>query len=162
MAGEAAQGTHRPSYLLESMEKDGTRRYHSPAPTAQDPPDCVAHDAGGNLVGFELTELVSERAIRENQKGNKIYHNWGPREVIAATECLLRSKDSKQFHGGPYSGRVTLIFTDEITILFEEYQPVLSAHRFVNLPNTDEAYFLFSYNGVDRCPYVQLKVSKAS
>ena len=106
-----------------------------------------------------MTELVSEKAIRQNQSGKQIYCDWALSEVLAATDGLLKSKDSRPFQGGPYSRRVTIIFTDEITIPFEQYRPLLLNHCFAGLPNTDEAYFLFSYNGVDRCPYVRLQIS---
>ena len=149
-------------YLLESMEKDGIREYLSPLSASEDPPDCLARDLQDNLVGFEITELVSAYAIRENQRSNAIYRDWDAPEVLAHTEYLLRAKDAKVFHGGPYSKRITVIFTDEITIPVAQYQPLLSSHRFTSLPNTDEAYFLFPYDGTDRCPYVRLAVSKSA
>lgn len=147
-------------YLLESMCKDGNQRYHSPHPSQQLCPDCIAYTEAGDVVGIEVTELVSKTAIWENQKGNEIYRDWQPAEVIARIGERLQAKDAKQFHGGPYARRITIIFTDEITIQYEAYRDALMQHQFQNLPQTDEAYFLFSYNGEDRCPYVRLKIAK--
>jgi len=78
-------------YLLESMCKDGDRRYHSPHSSQQDPPDCIAYTEVGDMVGIEVTELVSETAIRENQKGNEIYRDWRPAEVTARIGELLQT-----------------------------------------------------------------------
>ena len=147
-------------YLLESMCKDGDRRYHSPHLSQQDPPDCIGYTKAGDVVGIEVTELVCETAIRENQKGNEIYRDWRPAEVIAKIGEFLQTKDAKPFHDGPYASRITILFTDEITIQYEAYRDVLMQHQFQNLLQTDEGYFLFSYNGEDRCPYVRLKIAK--
>jgi hypothetical protein len=146
-------------YLLYSMQLDGLGEFSNPRP-APNPPDCVVSDVNGNEVGVEVTEFVSEKAIRRNQKGQNVYRNWQPAEVLAEVNALVAEKDAKPFQGGPYKYKILVIFTDEIILSArqEGYAEILSKHSFGPVSQLDDAYFLFSYDGIDRCPYVRLRL----
>lgn len=147
-------------YLLRSMELRGEAEYSEPTPSPDDPPDCVVFDRDGKLVAVEVTELVSAEAIRRNQRGDDVYRDWKPNEVTHEINSLLLKKDGKRFHGGPYTKKIGLIFTDEVIIQAsqEEYAEYLAGQSFGPVEQIDEAYFLFSYDGIDRCLYIKLRL----
>jgi len=150
-------------YLLRSMELGGEVEYSEPIPSLDDPPDCVVSDRDGRLVAVEVTELVSAEAIRRNQQGEDVYRDWKPNEVTDEINSLLQKKDDKRFHGEPYAKKVVLIFTDEIILQArkEEYVDYLAGQSFGPVKQVDEAYLLFSYDGIDRCPYIKLRLNRS-
>lgn len=150
-------------YLLCSMELEGEAEYSEPIPSPDDPPDCVVSDRDGRPVAVEVTELVSAEAIRRNQQGDDVYRDWKRNEVTDEINSLLQKKDDKRFHGGPYAKKIVLIFSDEIILQArqEEYVDYLAGQSFGPVEQIDEAYFLFSYDGIDRCPYIKLRLTRS-
>ena len=86
--------------LLESLSK--SREYLNLRQSKVDPPDCVADTSDGDLVGFEVTELVNQEAIELNEKGEEVYRKWTDSEIIEKLAGILEEKDSKHYVGGPY------------------------------------------------------------
>jgi len=143
------------------MELVGERPYGSPRNAEKDPPDCVAEDQSGRTIAIEVCELVSERAIRRNQKGRQVYRDWQPDKVIRETQTILKKKeeDVNHYHGGSYSEIVVIIYTDEPTISYETYASLLASHVFSGLQQVNKAFFLFSYDPrVGRCPFIRLRL----
>jgi hypothetical protein len=149
--------------LLHSMQLEGTAEYLAPIPSPHDPPDCVVSDRAGRLVAVEVTELVSAEAIRRNQQGDNVYRDWKPGEVTHKINSLILKKDGKRFHGGPYVKKIVLIFTDEVVLQTnqEEYAEYFTGQSFGPVEQIDKAYLLFSYNGIDRCPYIKLQLNRS-
>jgi hypothetical protein len=134
--------------LLESMEAEGFCPFHSPDAVEKDPPDCVACDQHGKAVAFEVTELVSEKAVKMNKEGREVYFDWNPAAVVEAVEKILEKKGAQltKVDRTRFSEVVFVIHTDEPTILFQEYRPLLGTWAFQAVPSIDRAYILFSHN----------------
>ena len=149
--------------LLHSMHLGGETEYSKPISSFVDPPDCVISDRNGSLVAVEVTEFVSAEAIQRNKRGDKVYRDWQLNEVIQKLHILIQEKDAKVFHGGPYAKKIFVIFTDEIILLAsqEEYKKGLLGQFFGPVEQINEAYFLFSYDGIDRCPYIKLCINRS-
>ena len=97
----------------------------------EDPPDCEA-TLDGYFSGVEVTELVHQELLEVNIKATKerragqgeddflaalrvrSHHNWDRNAFLAKLRERIDAKDkpSKQ-KGGPYSGYVLVIHTDE-------------------------------------------------
>lgn len=145
--------------LFEGMKAAGASIYHSPKYSKKDPPDCVAEDNDGEIIGIEVTELVDEQAISENQKGTRVYRDWETHKVINAIKEILKEKDTKNYIGGPYFKLILIIFTDELTISSERYSLILNSKVFPTCKQINEVYFLFSYDpGIKSYPYIHLKL----
>ncbi|MCE2484514.1 MAG: hypothetical protein J4F42_03295 [Desulfurellaceae bacterium] len=146
--------------LLRSMKSRGEEQYFGPVrpPSLGDPPDCVVSDGDGKPVAVEVTEFVSEEAIKRNWRikrdpqktwRDSIYRRWEPNEVIEKIKRIIRKKDGKTFKGGPYAKKILLIFTDEDALISGrfEYKKLFSEQSFGPVDQIDEVYFLFSYVG---------------
>lgn len=145
--------------LFESMEaQEGNRPYVNLRSAKPPHPDCLVEDGGGNTVGFEVTELVSQKAIERNIKAkddsDTVYRHWTPKEVIEKLEKILRKKDAKVYQN---CAVVTLVvYTDEPVILPSSFDPnsetvnpsvylsALESHVFARTNNISRAFFLFS------------------
>ena len=134
------------SDLIEGMSFNGKQLFHSPISHTPDPPDCIVQDTEGNKIAVEISELVSQEAIEQNIKGNEVYYDWQPKECIEKVQSILDNKDTKVFHGGPYSKKVILIHTDEPILRGKEYKEEIRNSLFNPLKQIDEAYILFSYD----------------
>jgi hypothetical protein len=146
--------------LFESMHLKGEITFNSLriGPSPYQAPDCIADDNAGETVAIEVTEFVSREAIEMNQKGNYVYRNWKPDEVIHEIQQIITKKDEVTYFGGPYSKIVLVIHTDEIVLDHETYSTCLSETTFVT-QKINEVFFLFTFSGqMDTYPYVRLKV----
>lgn len=143
--------------------------------TPKDPPDCIAEDGNGNLIGFEVTELVDQKVVernieitRANSKKNledrnpKIYRNWSEEEICIELERILADKDAKAFQGGPYNKLVLIIHNDELGLVVEEAKEVLEKHEFKQTLQISEAYLLLSYHPDHRpsYPLIPMKIKR--
>lgn len=147
--------------LLESLETNGLLPFTGlrPGPSPNQAPDCIAEDKIGETVAIEVTEFVSSKAIKMNQRGKDVYRDWMPDEVIDEVQKIITKKDRVRYFGGPYAKIVLVIHTDEITLDHETYTSVLSKAAF-EARKIEEVYFLFSYRPqVKAYPYVKLKVA---
>lgn len=144
-------------HLLKSMKECGEASYSNPVSCPDQWPDVLVNDQIGQQVAVEVTELVDETSVRENQQGNGIYCIWEPAQVYAEIERILAKKDLKSNHGGKYSKVILLIHTDELVIESEKYIPLLKTSSFKTLNNINEAFLLFSYDPrANNYPYVRL------
>jgi len=148
------------------MQASGLTTFHSPqvGPGPHKAPDCVALTLSSHPIALEARELVSEEAIRVNQKAKSIndyvYKDWEPAEVLSEVAKILAEKDDKTYYGGPYWDIAVVIHTDEPTINSETYNAVLAACHFGSFKQVSKAYFLFPYEpGTGYCPYVELRIS---
>lgn len=143
--------------LIKSMQRSGEPLYSNPTSCSDQWPDVIAEDQHAGKVALEVTELVDEYCVKENQKGNGIYCIWTPEQVCGEIERILSKKNLKSNHGGKYKGVALVIHTDELVIEPEKYVPLLKARHFARPININEAYVLFSYDPHTKTyPYVRL------
>lgn len=146
--------------LFESMSKTHSCPYKNPLSSTKDPPDCIADDTNGNKIGFEISELVDERSVRQGQRGQQELKIWENEELIEKLKEIVCEKDKKEYHGGPYFKIVLVIFTDEFCLDPETIIPVVYNHTFPETYQINEVYFLFSYDPrIHTYPYVKLNIS---
>lgn len=137
--------------LCEAMERAGEARFSDlqAGPHPNQAPDCVARNDRGQRIAIEVSELVSSEAIKLNQKAklptDRVYMDWEPQDVVSHVATILAGKDSKTYHGGPFSTIIVVIHCDELTIKSDEYIPTLIRTHFGPFRQVDEAFFLFSY-----------------
>ncbi len=146
--------------LIESLEKAGCYSYFDPNSTVKDPPDCVAQDNNGKLVGIEVSELVDLKTVRDAQQNKAYPKYWDKQEIIDKIQSIILKKDQKKFHGGPYSSIILVIFTDETFLDSDDIIPYLQQHEFQKTKQIGEIYLLFSYDPRYRT-YPYLKLNKA-
>ena len=143
--------------LIESLKKAGCSSYSDPQSTLKDPPDCVARDNSGKLVGIEISEFVDLKTVRDAQHNKAYPKYWDKQEVIDRTQSIILKKDRKKIHGGPYSRIILVIFTDETFLDPDDVIPYLKQHEFEKTNQVDDIYFLFSYDPrYNTYPYVKL------
>lgn len=126
--------------LFESMKLQGINIFQNLRISQKDPPDCIAEDQCGNLIGLEVSEFVDEEAVRLNAQGKEVYRNWEVNEVIKELESIIVGKDSKAFHGGPYKRLILVIHTDEFVLDFQTLKPFLEICEFKKTNQISEVY----------------------
>lgn len=125
-----------------------------------DPPDCVGEDQNGNFVAVEVAEIVCEDAVRLNAQGHNVYRAWRPGDLSAAITVRLSEKDTKTFHGGPFSTIAVCLFTDEPALTVDIAKRELASVTFGPYKQIDAAYLLFSYDpGSKSYPLVPLRIA---
>ena len=146
--------------MIDSLENDDGSSYSDPQSTLNDPPDCVARDNSGKLVGIEISEFVDLKTVRDAQHNKAYPKYWDKQEIIERTQPIILKKDRKKFHGGPYSKNILIIFTDETFLDPDDAIQYLKQHEFKSTNQIDEIYFLLSYDPRHNTyPYVKLKKS---
>ena len=146
--------------LFESMKLQGINIFQNLCISQKDPPDCIAEDQSGNLIGLEVSEFVDEEAVRLNAQGKDVYRDWAIDEIVKQLEIIITEKDSKTFHGGPYKKLILVIHTDEFVIDFQTLKPILETHAFRKTNQITGAYLLFSYDPeISHFPHIQLKIA---
>ncbi len=130
--------------FLASLAGCGGPSLYSPQFAEKVPPDIVANDAQGRMVGLEVTHL-SEEALKRDEEGKAFLRDWTVEEIIEEIEKRIEERDSKTYHGGPYVDLLLLIHTDEPTICYEDYSARLESHVFT-LQQLTKVYLLFSYD----------------
>jgi len=123
-------------------------------------PDFTIQDAKNNLIALEITELVDEKAVGENERDNRVYRDYVDKEEI---ECklskILCKKDQKKYHNGPYKKIIILIHTDEPMIQYEYHNDVIKDMNFTNFKQINEAFLLFSYHPKNQSyPCIKLNI----
>ncbi len=145
--------------LLESIEAEGGHhgilklRSHQP-----DPPDCVGTAASGERIAFEVTELVDQDTIKRNRRGENVWKEWTQDELLLKIEGIVRRKDSKTLHGGPYSKVVLVIHTDEPLLRQMPLGEILRDQKLFPCQKITDAYLLLSYQpGRESYPFFRLE-----
>src|SRR5690349_17982700 len=129
--------------LLESISKDSFCDYRNLRPCEIDPPDCLANNVDGALVGFEVRELVDQEAIELNEKGEEVYREWTDIEIIEEVAAILREKDSKNYAREPLTKLILVIPTAEPDLDHKHLMRVFDLHFFDHTEQLDGAYLLF-------------------
>jgi hypothetical protein len=132
--------------LVEALNQGAGLSLHTPREFSPDPPDCVCLDSQGRAVAIEVVEVVCERATRLTAQGHNVYRVWGPGELADHVARVLREKDTKRFHGGPYQEVVACLFTDEPALEVPVAKAELQASTFGPFSQLTAAYLLFSYD----------------
>ena len=121
--------------------------------------DVFGTDILRRTIAYEVTELVSEEAVRLNRRGLKVYKKWDAVNLVTKLEERLTAKD-EQLSTVTYNKQVVVIFTDEPFLSHHWCVPILSGHLFGPFANIDEAYLLFSYEpGREGYPYIRLRLN---
>lgn len=146
--------------MLESISTHDFKQLTNLRPAEADPPDCVAETAEGTKVGFEVRELVDQEAVQLNEKGEQVYRDWRPPEVVQEIQNIINEKDEKKFLGGPYEKLVLVIHTAEPVLTFDELKPVLYAHAFEATVNLTDVFLLSQYEPATKgYPYIKIKIA---
>jgi hypothetical protein len=132
--------------LVESLKASGVADWRKPRLQHPDPPDCVCVNAFGQFVAVEVVEAVSEEAAELTAKGHSVYRRWNAGEFGSHVARLLRKKDQKTYHGGPYAETVACIFTDEPMLTFDQAAAELIQASFGPFTQLTGAFLLFSYS----------------
>jgi hypothetical protein len=144
--------------LIRSWEKDAGQTLFKAVRYGEDPPDSVAIDTEGNLVGFEVTELVDEQTIKARCHGIGSYKEWKSGELMIKLREILRDK-SQKLKASPYVRNILVIHTDEPELRgdFYKYEMENSEQWFQQVAHINEAFLLFSYfPGRETYPYLRL------
>jgi len=172
---ELSAGRH----LVEEVVKDGVRLVRDVRAREETkpatPPDCLATNERGELIGMEVTELVEQSVIPNNIKSAKDYRNsrsraetaedrmraliehsgkcreWSLDELVARLREIIERKAGKPFqpeHG--YAEKWLVIYTDELGLPSGEYDEGLRKREFTTSGQFDAVYLLWSY-----CPFRQ-------
>jgi len=110
-----------------------------------DPPDLTCTNARSERVAIEIAEVVCEEAVRRTAKGEGAVRVWRAGELSTSIGDLLRRKDAKTFHGGPFAQTFVCLFTDEPMLTLESAQAELASARFGPFKQLTGAFLLFSY-----------------
>jgi hypothetical protein len=145
--------------LIKCLEKDAGCELFSTVRYGENPPDAVATDVSGHLVGIEVNELVDEKTVKLWSQGERKDKEWKTEEVIQEIKRILRKKSNK-LSRSLYRKNILVMHTDERDLRwkFQTGKLSLSLHFFQKHPHIDEAYLLFSYQpGRETYPYLKLK-----
>jgi len=74
-----------------------------------------------------------------------VFREWTVADLRQKLESLVRDKDSKTYHGGPYSKIVVVIHCDEPAVDEAMCAAALANFRVGGLKQVDEAYLMLSY-----------------
>ena len=145
--------------LLEAIEADGGQHgIVEVRPYKSDPPDCIGLTNDGQLVAFEVTELVDRETIARNKHGQCVWQEWSSSELTATIRQIVKKKDSKHFHGGPYSKMFLVIHTDEPLLRHADCEVILRGQNFGPCKQITDVYLLFSFvPGRESYPFLRLK-----
>ncbi len=155
--------------LLDSLTAVSEHAYRNLQPSPQDPPDCVAINEREQAVAIEVTEFVSEGAVRLNEAERRklgrrpdvtelLMAQWTRDEFIAHVASLLAEKDGKILIGGPFEEYVVVVHTDEPLLEWKAAEGWLSSQMFGPFKQVSSAYLLFSYHPGIGYPFVPLQV----
>ena len=147
----------------ESLEAQG-RPFYWPTLKIRgrpnDPPDFEALDSEGRRVAVEVTELVSEDAIRAHKAGAVYdFAVWDQDSFLNALTESIGRKDAKfpRLKGPPYPGGYDLVvFTDEPMLSRDIIEGFLRDRTFL-VEHLSRVILLKGYDpGVERCPVYEL------
>ena len=148
--------------LLEAIEaNEGHNAIVTIRSNRSDPPDCVGTTIHGECIGFEITELVDLETVKMNRRGFRCRKEWTPNGLLAKIREIVRKKDAKNYHGGPYSKIVLVIFTDEPLVRSADCASILRNQVLGRCRNITDCYLLLSYQpGLKSYPYFRVEISR--
>jgi len=146
--------------LLRSLDSESNLGLRNPRINKPDPPDCICEDCNGNSIGVEVAELVCEETAGRNARGEDVMRVWYLGELYAHVDSLLKEKDRKKYHGGPYKGIVVCLFTDEPMLTLTDAQQELAGVKFGPLHQVTTAFLVFSYDPSTKSfPVITLQIA---
>lgn len=150
--------------LNEALKKnqDGTFKNIETRGRGNDPPDCEAINQQGLKTAIEVTELVSEEAIRAYKAGKHyVWADWNRETFIEAVSELITRKNERFDHlkGGPYpGGYVLVIFTDEPLLKLDIVAQYLEHFSPSQADALSKIYFLMFFDkAIGTYPYFKIK-----
>jgi|SRR5688572_4927129 len=151
--------------FAESWERLEGVRIRDVRSSEREPPDLLADDSDGGLVGIELTEFVSQAAIEANEAGRFCYYAWRDEEAVAELQRIVQTKDAKPFaptaDSRPYRRRVLVIHTDEMVASPGAYRELLGRASFGPVTQLSDAFLLFSYHPAEGPTYPLIRLRLA-
>ena len=145
--------------LLKELNSSGTLQLSNLKTCTPDPPDLTCENQLGELIAIEITEIVCEKAVRENQKGKDVFRVWHPGELQDEITNSLRRKDKVSLNGGPYKKLFVCLFTDEMMLTHEVVSKELARTSFGPFSQITDAFLLFSYQpSTQSYPVIRLSI----
>ena len=131
--------------LLKELNSSFSLQLSNLKTCSPDPPDLTCTNESGELIAIEITEVVDEDAVRENQNGNEVFRVWRPGELQQKINSSLSRKDKICLNGGPYKKLFVCLFTDEMMLTHDVVSKELAGISFGPFTQITDAFLLFSY-----------------
>lgn len=110
-------------------------------------------------MGFEVTELVAQEAVRLSANGENVLAMWTPESFLDATAERLRSKDEKTLNAGPYFEYIVVIHTAEFFLTSQFVESALKGAKFGPFKQITSGFLILSYDAhVGRYPIFDLPI----
>jgi hypothetical protein len=128
-------------------------------PNPNETPDVFAVAISGELIAFEVTELVDQKTIEQKKRGAWRVKKWHSQELQKKLQCIIAEKDAKTFRGGPFAKVVLIIYTDEPRLKCAFCADAIASKKFGPCQVITEIYLLFSYVPRRKSyPYIRLEI----
>lgn len=155
--------------LLQVLRAPDGEPYRDLRLAQKDPPDCIALNQRGESVAIEVTEFVSEEAVRLNEHTRRrldrrpeihemVMAQWTCDDFVQHLRGVLAGKDEKTLHGGPFKEYVVIVHTDEPLLVWTVVEEWLAKEAFGPFRQITSAHLLFSYHPGQGYPVVPLQV----
>jgi len=132
--------------LVKSLNAAGYANLRKPQLCRPDPPDCTCLNSLGESVAVEVVEAVCEHAARRTAQGESVFRKWREGEFRNHIARLLREKDQKTYHGGPYAETIACVFTDEPLLTAQDISSDFDGVRFGPFHQLTSGFLLLSYD----------------
>jgi hypothetical protein len=150
--------------LNEALEKSHNLSFSSIKVRGRgnDPPDCEAIFDNHGQAALEVTELVSEGAVKAFKAGHTyVWADWD-REAFHSSITNLIERKNKRYpalKGGPYpAGYFLVIFSDEPLLNKKVVSEYLESYTAPVAENLLKIYFLISYDpAIETYPYFEIR-----
>ncbi len=158
--------------LLGSLKAAGDVEYRDVSAAPKDPPDFIAVNRKGQAVAVEVTEFVSEEAVRLNEAERRRLGRrpditemqmaqWTEQAFVGHMRELLQGKDRKTLNGGPFEEYLLVLHTDEPLLVRSEVEGWIPSHSFGPYAQITAAFLLFSYEPGRGYPFVPIQLKQA-
>ena len=146
--------------MIVSLKRERLESLRDPEGFSPDPPDVICLDPNNRRVAVEVVEAVSQEAVAENARGNKVYRLWEPAEFAVHVGGLVLAKDAKVFNVGRFDRIVVCVHTDEPVVTPKEHGGAITSMPPIRLTRIAAAYLLFSYDSLSQCyPILRIPVA---
>ncbi|HDY7535883.1 TPA: hypothetical protein RQJ67_004514 [Vibrio vulnificus] len=138
-------------YLFQMLEVD-TNEHLVNMFLAQDPPDVAVVTSSGKKVGVEVTELVNEKAIDYDIKGERLKYlkeilSWNADSITKKLQHIITTKAQKcKKLPEEFDELILLIFTDEPRLNVSIIEKFIKDAKFSDIEAFQSVYILTSYD----------------
>jgi hypothetical protein len=120
---------------------------------AEDPPDIGVVTKSGRNIAIEITELVDQKAIEYEIKGDSRYSErvvaWNKENTIEAVTNIINKKDTLcERVPKEYDTTTLLIFTDEPRLTSDNLKEYLKETKWPDTNHINEVYILTGYEPI--------------